>query len=474
MKSIKFDVQKYVESRLVPEGEDALSLEEYDDLPRKKESLTKNVNNILKQCTQSEYFESFSFEKDVLEYFPLNNFEDKSIGEFLDHILAIKENGNFIGNKLISNLSKISVDNKDTNAVDKWRNFDFFNVSKMPSSLFSTKVEALKESNRMIVRRNPRYVKKLIETIEDFLSELKKENIITDLPYVIDYVSDVILQIVNYWVITIADLDFEKKIQISKKLEHYLSSFEKSVIKLKKERQFTTNFEKSISTFIAFLDRRNYYGEYLSILSKLEEEQKNEPNLFSLPLKQYRVKKQDNVIPEKLKEIITEGASIDEFDAKLEKTKIVIDIFSRSGGRIASSSCALDLKVYFREIYISDSSYKRQALTIIRKYLKLYNESRSVDSFEKASEYMFLREKISRGYFRETDDLQLYVCKNRIQKKLYEVLISIILTYDYESSINLLLRLVQEFIPACFVGIDDLLEENNISRIFLKKHSMTN
>ncbi|WMS85109.1 hypothetical protein RE438_28080 (plasmid) [Bacillus wiedmannii] len=466
MNSIKFDIDKYVEIRLTTINEESLSLEDYDDLPEKKEVLRKNVKNLLERCINNKYYDGFSFELDVLEYFPLNRFDEADIGKFLDHIFVLKGIGKSVGNKVISNLSKIYVDNKDKQVEGKWRLFDFFYMKSATKSDFANMVELYKAKNRNIVRKDPMMVKTLIDEIEFNLNGLKKENNLTNLSFAVDYVSDVMLQIFNYWVITIEGLNFKKKMQLVDKLELYLKDFEKKILEIKSDRVFMTSLEDAVSIFVSFLSRRNDFGEYMSILHTLEEEQEKEPEYFAAPLKHYKVKKGEIVPHDKLKKIITEGIHVDGYDDKLKRTKEIIILFSQYGGKTASVNFTLDLKVYFREIYLSDSKYKRQASTIVRKYLQEYRKNSNVDSFEKASEYMFLREKINRGYFRETSDLRLYSKKNKLQEGFYKVLLSIMLSYDYPVSIDLLIQLVKELIPICFRGIDELLEENNVPRIF--------
>lgn len=466
MNTIKFNIDKYVENSLIIVDEEDLPLEEYDNLPEKKEALRKNVKNLLKHCIHNKYFDGFSFEEDVLVYFPLNKFDEESIANFLDHIFDLKGIGISVGNKVLSNLSKISVDNKDKKIEGKWRSFDFFNMKSATESDFAIVVDRFKEENRYIVRKNPMMVNELIDDIELKLIEVKKENNLPDLSFAVDYVSDVMLQIFNYWIITIADLSFEKKMQIADEIELYLNSFEKYILDTKTDRVFVTSLEDAISIFVSFLNRRNDFGEYMSILRTLEEEQDQEPDFFTFPLEKYKLKKGDIVPFDKVKKIITEGIQVDSYTDKLEKTKEIINIFSQYAGRTASVNCTLDLKVYFREIYLSDSKYKRQALTIVRKFLQENRKNSNPDSFERPSEYMFLREKINRGYFRETSDLRLYSKKNKLQDNLYKALLNIMLSYDYQASIDLLIQLVKELIPICFRGIDDLLEEINEPRIF--------
>ena len=318
----------------------------------------------------------------------------------------------------------------------------------------------------MIIRKTPIKVKTLIDDMVLTLLNLKKSNIINDLEYIIDYVSDALLQSLNYWLFTFEDLTYDKKMIIADNVDKYLENFEKKVNNILKNRNLNITLEDTMSIFISFLVTRNEFGEYMRIIDTLEEEQEKESSLFGLPIPEYRLQKKDVISQDKMKGIITEGRKIDRFNEKLENTKETLRIFSKYGGRNVSDDCALDIKVFFREIYISNTKYKRKALTIVRKCLEVFNDNKSMDSFELSSEYMFLREKINRGYFRETNDLRLYNRKNRIQYNLDKVLLKIILLYDYTESIDLLVLLTKELLPICFSGIDYLLEKNYRTRIF--------
>lgn len=71
------------------------------------------------------------------------------------------------------------------------------------------------------------------------------------------------------------------------------------------------------------------------------------------------------------------------------------------GGRQCYSSCLQDLKVYFREIFISKSSYRRRrASRIVKEYIdqvaSAKNEGKTIPEFNKQSQYMFVREKKQR------------------------------------------------------------------------------
>lgn len=87
----------------------------------------------------------------------------------------------------------------------------------------------------------------------------------------------------------------------------------------------------------------------------------------------------------------------------------------------------MDLKVYFREIYLSHVCYARkQAASIVSEYLSdvsACSPTFSLDSFPQfrlKKQYIFLREKINRGYFRETGLSKAYVSKLLFEEKLYK------------------------------------------------------
>lgn len=474
----EFNVEQYVDKMLLKgKSKDELSLDEYDVYLDKKESIAKNIRNLLRRFVPSSNIKSFSFEEDALSYLPLRQFSSEDIGRFINHILNLKKEDTFVGNKLLYNLSKISVDRIDISVKGQRRSFEFLYMAEPKKSDLVGYIEECKCSNRQIIRRSPLDVKELMKNSLAILENLKKENKLSSLPDAIEFVNDLLLQALNYWVITIEGLSFKTKMHTVSTIDDYLEGLRNHVIEITKSKKFTLGIEDTVDIFTSFLIKRNDYGEYIKILNILEEEQNKEDILFGVPEKQYRVKKGDRVLQDKERNIITEGQKVDQYTIKLEKVKQVIDVFAKYGGRKACIEDILDLKVYFREIYISDSKYKRQAKAIVRKYLEAYQKKQElnydkqeiVKSFEKESEYQFLREKISRGYFRETGDIRLYSVKNKLQKKLYEILMDILLVYDYEISLNLLQKIITELIPIYFNEIDNLLEVTSGRRIFLKK-----
>ncbi len=463
-----FSVDGYVKRRLKDIEIASLAEDEYDKIIDKEETFRRNIRNLLKHFPEKYELNPFKFEIDVFKFFPLNHFDDESISHFLDHIFKFKGESNMVGNKLLSNLNKITVDNRELSVDGKWRNFEFFYIKEQEQSEFAAQNIANKEKYRDIIRRNPRSAKLISYNFKIQIANLKKSNNLSDLSAIIDLGSDIILQMINYWVITIGDINFDKKVILVNKIEAFLSNFENKIVEIGIENNLKIDIADAVTIFVGFLERRNEFGEYVNIINDLMDEEKNDSEFFDAVPNAYKLNKKSRYDDVKYKEIILEGKYIDQFDKKLEYTKVAIDIFQKYGGRIADVGNLLDQKVYFREIYLSNSKYKVKASTIIRKMLVEFKKSGNPDSYDKASEYMFLREKISRGYFRETSNLELYHLKNKLQVIVYKTLITSMLCYSYERSLDLLDELIEGLTPLCFCGIDDLLESVGEPRIFKK------
>lgn len=95
-------------------------------------------------------------------------------------------------------------------------------------------------------------------------------------------------------------------------------------------------------------------------------------------------------------------------------------------GRNLSPDYLQHVKVVYREIFEDHLRFNnRQARTIVRCLL-----SKDIPYFEQIKESIFLREKISRGLFRELGYLDEYHLKNEIQRKYYDLVLSCFCCYD--------------------------------------------
>ena len=112
--------------------------------------------------------------------------------------------------------------------------------------------------------------------------------------------------------------------------------------------------------FSVYVTHRSKFYEEFNIKDVLKAEMMSSPSLFGEVPREYQAKKTfiaENQL-QLVQTIITEGQHIDQYKAKIKTTREFIDIMATYGGRQCHSLCLQDLKVYFREIFISKVSYK--------------------------------------------------------------------------------------------------------------------
>ena len=181
----------------------------------------------------------------------------------------------------------------------------------------------------------------------------------------------------------------------------------------------------------------------------------NSPSLFGEIPTEYKAEKR--IVSEdefsSIKNIITEGKTIDGYKEKIEIVQTFIDIMAVYGNRQCYSFCLQDLKVYFREIFISKSSYRRRkASRIVKEYVdqvaSAKNEGKTIPVFNKQSQYMFVREKINRGYFREKGLSKEYIEKIVLEKKLYDLLLKLYLFYNIQDSLEFIYEVNRNLLKA--------------------------
>ncbi|MEZ3502737.1 MAG: hypothetical protein K1W25_04625 [Lachnospiraceae bacterium] len=194
--------------------------------------------------------------------------------------------------------------------------------------------------------------------------------------------------------------------------------------------------------FVAYLKHRSRLKEETDIYEELKKEAEQFPELFDLVKEEYIAEKvllpEEDII--KYKEIITEGDLIYRFKEKLSTTRRFVDIMRDYGGRQCYSNCLQDLKVYFREIYMSKATYRRQqAHKIVEDYIEKVDmaveKNETIPEFDKKSQYLFVREKISRGYFREKGLLADYYAKITFTSELHDLLLKIYWLCDFEDAL---------------------------------------
>jgi hypothetical protein len=167
------------------------------------------------------------------------------------------------------------------------------------------------------------------------------------------------------------------------------------------------NDATNISIFyVQFLERQSYYGEIENIIMLLKDEIHNRSDLYgvasSLPYENI-----DDYSKSELKNYICEEIKVSDYDKKYSEISKIIDFALSNKNMWASNKNALDVKIAFREFFLSKQKYMRKTSTaMVRNIL--------AGITPEPQDMMFLDMKIIRGCFREKNMLQEYEIYNRI------------------------------------------------------------
>lgn len=312
----------------------------------------------------------------------------------------------------------------------KWENRNLIRYSGLSS------IEILEELNSL----NKRIVYLLFDEIQKFKVlgiGFECMSYITDY---IDYTADWVLQFLIHHVIWNTDIDRTRVMNdLLNELNKLSGKIDFQLERKRKEGFYNFDAEKVSRYFSYYRTNDVYYQEVFGIYDTLKKEVDNNPALFSLVEDKYKVKKE--LISEEevgnLQEIITEGLHSYDYNTKLGITRRFIDVMGKYGGRHCFSNCPQDLKTYYREIFMSRVKYKgKQASTIVQEYLSKIEDSGEIEPFDKKGHEMFVREKISRGYFREKNILDIYFIKADIEKALYSLLVKLYLFYNFSDTLE--------------------------------------
>lgn len=144
------------------------------------------------------------------------------------------------------------------------------------------------------------------------------------------------------------------------------------------------------------------------------------------------------------KTIFSEGIRVPNIDNKIAIARKLINVMQKYGGRYCVDSSLQDIKVYFREIFMSKETYHRQKTKkIVEDYLAHVDEFKEknlpgLPDFQRQSQYIFLREKISRGYFREKNLSEAYAAKVLLTEKINTLLLKCYWLADSKTALNLI------------------------------------
>lgn len=403
-------------------------------------------------------------EKSIFFDFPFDYMLEEEQLLFLNYLMTVLPE-----RQIMANMEKIDVDRDFTKFVYQSEESKEITNCTLKNELYDYSPICLNGEywNSRIIIRSPEY------SIHDVLQYLQQTNVsivdnymlektlfrvsgigICNYGYIkdfIDYVVNVILQMMVYKVINngniktldvIGDL-IVKVDEMNDLLSEHLSEKKIKWSNARKKKLKCLESEKISDCFSEYVSHRSKLYEEVSIKKVLKKEMQDKPLLFCDVSEEYIAEKkfisEDEIITENI--IITEGKHVDEYRNKIEIVKKFIDIMAQYGGRQCYSWCLQDLKVYFREIFVSKSSYdKRMAPVIVKEYIdqveKAINEEKEVPDFNKQCQYMFVREKLSRGYFREKGLAKEYIAKIDFENKLYDLLLKSYLFYDVQESLE--------------------------------------
>ena len=200
--------------------------------------------------------------------------------------------------------------------------------------------------------------------------------------------------------------------------------------------------------FRYFIEHRNRLFENFEIYHILIREMEKYPELFSDVPEQYKaenIRLTDEQIESDLyKTIFSEGIRVPNIDNKIAIARKLINVMQKYGGRYCVDSSLQDIKVYFREIFMSKETYHRQKTKkIVEDYLAHVDEFKEknlpgLPDFQRQSQYIFLREKISRGYFREKNLSEAYAAKVLLTEKINTLLLKCYWLADSKTALNLI------------------------------------
>lgn len=400
----------------------------------------KRVQTLLKKIRNTSFYQSFPFNR-------LNNKEKYKV---LHHMLFQTSDREFF-----SNMKKMDI-NRDYEQfiipTEDW-------TSEKNNSI-ELDIKSLQAKNRLYIRKlshdREKIIKKLSDNNDTIFRELNSTKNLNYFEEYLEYCIDGISQWINYRIIAtleprIAELKIQKFQEKIKELQNWVDHQSKKFGEEQKTLGQLSG-EETCGVFASFLKENAKYSEYIEVVNVLIDEIEKDhastekKQIFKPVHEYYQVSKE--LIDERdirhLKSTITEGKKVDMYSSKLKETIQAIIIFNTFGGRDCYPTSPQDIKVYFREIFMSKVAYrKKNAMSIIRAYIKEVKQN-GVQHFDNQAHYLFIREKISRGYFREKGNLKLYILKSELQKALYQVALTSYQFYDYKLMINFLYTLNSE------------------------------
>lgn len=367
--------------------------------------------------------------------------------------------------QIIDNLTKTNVD-ADFSVLEKDLKIKAYQPSAVPN-YNPLPVDDAINGIRYVIRANPNNLNGVLHYLLEandqvILSYMKEYDLhkaigikLDWIKYITDYIDYTLNDVFQFLVYSI--MMYSKKVNpleviehLSKEADRLSTSFDDSISQNYKNIFGSDGLKASrvLFYFRHFIEHRNRLFENSEIYHLLIREMEKYPELFSNVPEQYRAENilltAEQIESDQYREIFTEGERVPNIDKKIATARKLINVMQEYGGRYCVDSSLQDIKVYFREIFMSKETYHRQKTAkIVEDYLSQVDDYKGknlqgLPDFQRQSQYIFLREKISRGYFREKNLSEAYASKVLLTEKINTVLLKCYWLADSKTALKLL------------------------------------
>lgn len=218
----------------------------------------------------------------------------------------------------------------------------------------------------------------------------------------------------------------------------YANKRKRAIKQLRDEKKiFIDRIEQFSEFFASYLKRKSLYEEMDIMYKALQKEMKDRPELFVLTPN--KTDDKSAYSDEEIKEYVLLGDSGSSFKQKINETYQLLELAYESGNKWVSKHSMRDVRVVFRETFISKCSYKkRQAMRIARSILN-HEESNTEEHL------LFYDLKMMRGYFCEWGIAKWYGYYIKIVQKVQEQLLLAYRTVDDYAAYRAVNRILYDF-----------------------------
>lgn len=178
---------------------------------------------------------------------------------------------------------------------------------------------------------------------------------------------------------------------------------------------------RDFAVYLFYLQKRKRYQDEIDVFKILIEQMEN-PEYSSHVAPEYKYGQWflSGLDEDYVQKLILEGKSVrkDRYNEKLERTKNLIPILREKMGRVLCEDYLQHVKAVYRETILDKTKFEIRP----GRFLNCDSIVKTIEAgkYPSFTATLFLREKISRGLFREVDQADFYILKSKIQIKYYQ------------------------------------------------------